>query len=128
VASSGTITSLTGAGRPCLRALRRITPFRMSHSSGLPASRSPIQFSELFKLHAERADGLRWDMSAYVRGIAKVKEGQKDGTFSTYHPRRKCTCDSSRGGRRWRRRRLAEAYAAAARSTASKVAALCSAW
>ena len=52
-----------------------------------------IQFSELFKLHGERADGLRRDMSAYVRGIAKAKEGQKDGTFSTYHPRRKCTCD-----------------------------------
>ena len=48
-----------------------------------------IQFSELFKLHRERADGLRRDMSAYVRGIAKVKQGQKDGTFSTYHPRRK---------------------------------------
>ena len=88
-----------------------------------------IQFSELFKLHEERADGLRRDMSAYVRSIANViKEGQKDGTFSTYHPRRKCTCDSSRGGRRWRRRRLAEPYAAAACSTASKVAALCSAW
>ena len=87
-----------------------------------------IQFSELFKLHGERADGLRRDMSAYVRGIAKVKQGQKDGTFSTYHPRRKCTCDPSRGGRRWRRRRLAEAYAAAACSTASKVAALCSVW
>ncbi len=88
-----------------------------------------IQFSELFKLHEKRADGLRRDMSAYVRSIANViKEGQKDGTFSTYHPRRKCTCDSSRGGRRWRRRRLAEPYAAAACSTASKVAALCSAW
>jgi len=48
-----------------------------------------IQFSELFKLHRERADGLRRDMSAYVRGIAKVKQGQKEGTFSTYHPRRK---------------------------------------
>jgi hypothetical protein len=88
-----------------------------------------IQFSELFKLHEERADGLRRDMSAYVRSIANViKEGQKDGTFVDYRPRRRYTCDSSRGGRRWRRRRLAEAYAAAACSTASKVAALCSAW
>jgi AcrR family transcriptional regulator len=41
-----------------------------------------IQFSELFKLRGDRADGLRRDMSAYVRSIAKViKEGQKDGTF-----------------------------------------------
>ena len=37
-----------------------------------------IQFSELFKLHGDRADGLRRDMSAYVRSIANViKEGQK---------------------------------------------------
>jgi AcrR family transcriptional regulator len=41
-----------------------------------------IQFSELFKLSGDRADGLRRDMSAYVREIAEVIEaGQKDGTF-----------------------------------------------
>ncbi|PXX03271.1 TetR/AcrR family transcriptional regulator [Mycolicibacterium moriokaense] len=41
-----------------------------------------IQFSELFKLSGDRADGLRRDMSAYVRDIAHVIEaGQKDGTF-----------------------------------------------
>ena len=41
-----------------------------------------IQFSELFKLSGERADGLRRDMSAYVHDIANViKEGQKAGTF-----------------------------------------------
>jgi hypothetical protein len=34
----------------------------------------------------------------------------------------------NRRGRRWRRRRFAGAYATAACSTASKVAALCSAW
>jgi AcrR family transcriptional regulator len=41
-----------------------------------------IQFSELFKLSGERADGLRRDMAAYVHSIAKViKAGQKDGSF-----------------------------------------------
>jgi AcrR family transcriptional regulator len=41
-----------------------------------------IQFSELFKLSGERADGLRRDMSAYVHDIANViNEGQKAGTF-----------------------------------------------
>jgi AcrR family transcriptional regulator len=41
-----------------------------------------IQFSELFKLHGDRADGLRRDMWDYVHGIATVIEaGQKDGTF-----------------------------------------------
>jgi hypothetical protein len=41
-----------------------------------------IQFSELFKLTGERADGLRRDMGAYVHSIAKViKAGQKDGSF-----------------------------------------------
>jgi AcrR family transcriptional regulator len=41
-----------------------------------------IQFSELFKLSGERADGLRRDMSAYVHDIANViNEGQKSGTF-----------------------------------------------
>jgi AcrR family transcriptional regulator len=41
-----------------------------------------IQFSELFKLNGERADGLRRDMAAYVHSIAKViKAGQKDGSF-----------------------------------------------
>ena len=38
-----------------------------------------IQFSELFKLHGERADGLRRDMSAYVRGIAKGEGGPEGG-------------------------------------------------
>jgi AcrR family transcriptional regulator len=46
-----------------------------------------IQFSELFKLNNDRADGLRRDMSDYVRSIAKViKEGQKDGTFVDVPP------------------------------------------
>jgi AcrR family transcriptional regulator len=46
-----------------------------------------IQFSELFKLRGDRADGLRRDMSAYVRSIANViKEGQKDGTFVDVPP------------------------------------------
>jgi AcrR family transcriptional regulator len=46
-----------------------------------------IQFSELFKLNSDRADGLRRDMSNYVRSIAKViKEGQKDGTFVDVPP------------------------------------------
>lgn len=41
-----------------------------------------IQFSELFKLSGDRADGLRRDMNAYIREIAEVIEaGQKDGTF-----------------------------------------------
>jgi AcrR family transcriptional regulator len=41
-----------------------------------------IQFSELFKLSGERADGLRRDMAAYIHSIAKViKAGQKDGSF-----------------------------------------------
>ena len=41
-----------------------------------------IQFSELFKLSGERADGLRRDMATYVHSIAKViKAGQKDGSF-----------------------------------------------
>ena len=46
-----------------------------------------IQFSELFKLHGDRADGLRRDMSDYVHGIATVIEaGQKDGTFVDVPP------------------------------------------
>lgn len=46
-----------------------------------------IQFSELFKLHGERADGLRRDMLAYVRSIANVvKEGQKHGAFVDIPP------------------------------------------
>jgi TetR/AcrR family transcriptional regulator, cholesterol catabolism regulator len=46
-----------------------------------------IQFSELFKLHGDRADGLRRDMSAYIRSIANViKEGQKDGVFVDLPP------------------------------------------
>jgi AcrR family transcriptional regulator len=46
-----------------------------------------IQFSELFKLSGERADGLRRDMAAYVHGIAKViKAGQKDGSFIDIPP------------------------------------------
>jgi len=46
-----------------------------------------IQFSELFKLSGERADGLRRDMSAYVHDIANViKEGQKAGTFVDVPP------------------------------------------
>lgn len=46
-----------------------------------------IQFSELFKLNSDRADGLRRDMSEYVHSIAKViKEGQKDGTFVDVPP------------------------------------------
>lgn len=46
-----------------------------------------IQFSELFKLNNDRADGLRRDMSDYVHSIAKViKEGQKDGTFVDVPP------------------------------------------
>jgi AcrR family transcriptional regulator len=41
-----------------------------------------IQFSELFKLHGDRADGLRRDMTDYVLAVANVIEaGQKDGTF-----------------------------------------------
>jgi AcrR family transcriptional regulator len=46
-----------------------------------------IQFTELSKLTGDRADTLRRDMSAYVRGIAKVIEaGQKDGTFVDVPP------------------------------------------
>ena len=46
-----------------------------------------IQFSELFKLSGERADGLRRDMTAYVHSIAKViKAGQKDGSFIDIPP------------------------------------------
>jgi AcrR family transcriptional regulator len=46
-----------------------------------------IQFSELFKLNNDRADGLRRDMSDYVHSIATViKEGQKDGTFVDVPP------------------------------------------
>src|SRR3984893_15110318 len=46
-----------------------------------------IQFSELFKLSGERADGLRRDMSTYVHDIADViKEGQKAGTFVDIPP------------------------------------------
>jgi len=46
-----------------------------------------IQFSELFKLSGDRADGLRRDMSAYVHDIANViKEGQKAGTFIDMPP------------------------------------------
>jgi TetR/AcrR family transcriptional regulator, cholesterol catabolism regulator len=42
-----------------------------------------IQFSELFKLSGDRADGLRRDMSTYVHDVAKViTEGQKAGTFA----------------------------------------------
>src|SRR5882762_247773 len=41
-----------------------------------------IQFSELFKLHGDRADGLRRDMTNYVLAVANVIEaGQTDGTF-----------------------------------------------
>ena len=39
-ASSGTSTSLIGVAMPWARALRMITPLRMSHSCGRPASRS----------------------------------------------------------------------------------------
>lgn len=47
-----------------------------------------IQFSELFKLSGDRADGLRRDMAAYVRDIAKViKAGQADGTFVKIPPK-----------------------------------------
>jgi AcrR family transcriptional regulator len=46
-----------------------------------------IQFSELFKLSGERADGLRRDMAAYVHSMAKViKAGQKDGSFIDIPP------------------------------------------
>jgi AcrR family transcriptional regulator len=46
-----------------------------------------IQFSELFKLSGERADGLRRDMVDYVHSIAKViKAGQKDGSFIDIPP------------------------------------------
>ena len=46
-----------------------------------------IQFSELFKLSGERADGLRRDMADYVHSIAKViKAGQKDGSFIDIPP------------------------------------------
>lgn len=46
-----------------------------------------IQFSELFKLTSDRADGLRRDMAAYVRSIADViAAGQKDGTFVDVPP------------------------------------------
>jgi AcrR family transcriptional regulator len=46
-----------------------------------------IQFSELFKLSGDRADGLRRDMYAYIREIAEVIEaGQKDGTFVDHVP------------------------------------------
>ena len=46
-----------------------------------------IQFSELFKLSGERADGLRRDMADYVQSIAKViKVGQKDGSFIDIPP------------------------------------------
>jgi hypothetical protein len=39
-ASSGTSTSLIGVASPCAAPLRAMTPLRMSHSSGLPCSRS----------------------------------------------------------------------------------------
>jgi AcrR family transcriptional regulator len=46
-----------------------------------------IQFSELFKLHGDRADGLRRDMFDYVRDIADVIEaGQRAGTFVNVPP------------------------------------------
>jgi AcrR family transcriptional regulator len=46
-----------------------------------------IQFSELFKLSGERADGLRRDMVDYVHSVAKViKAGQKDGSFIDIPP------------------------------------------
>jgi AcrR family transcriptional regulator len=46
-----------------------------------------IQFSELFKLSGQRADGLRRDMAAYVHSVAKViKAGQKDGSFIDIPP------------------------------------------
>ena len=46
-----------------------------------------IQFSELFKLSGERADGLRRDIADYVHSIAKViKAGQKDGSFIDIPP------------------------------------------
>jgi AcrR family transcriptional regulator len=46
-----------------------------------------IQFSELFKLSGQRADGLRRDMAAYVHSMAKViKAGQKDGSFIDIPP------------------------------------------
>ena len=46
-----------------------------------------IQFSELFKLSGQRADGLRRDMADYVHSIAKViKAGQKDGSFIDIPP------------------------------------------
>ena len=87
---------------------------------------SSANFSSFTKSVPTGCDGTCPRTSASIANV--IKEGQKDGTFSTYRPRRRYTCDSSRGDRRWRRRRLAEAYAAAACSTASKVAALCSAW
>jgi AcrR family transcriptional regulator len=46
-----------------------------------------IQFSELSKLHGDRADGLRQDMTAYVLAVAEVIEaGQRDGTFVDVPP------------------------------------------
>jgi len=46
-----------------------------------------IQFSELFKLRGDRADGLRRDMFAYVRDVADVIEaGQRAGTFVKVPP------------------------------------------
>jgi len=45
------------------------------------------QFSELFKLSGERADGLRRDMLDYVNDVATVIEaGQRDGTFVDVPP------------------------------------------
>jgi AcrR family transcriptional regulator len=46
-----------------------------------------IQFSELFKLRGDRADGLRRDMLDYVRDVADVIEaGQRAGTFVEVPP------------------------------------------
>jgi len=46
-----------------------------------------IQFSELFKLHGDRADGLRRDMFDYVRDVADVIEaGQRAGAFVNVPP------------------------------------------
>ena len=46
-----------------------------------------IQFSELFKLHGDRADGLRRDMFDYVRDVADVIEaGQRAGAFVDVPP------------------------------------------